>query len=121
MITTFLVLGAGAAMQAAQAGELPDSIQEFAAEQQQTILLQGQMAHEQIRREVRKDLESDRVAFIEDQMHDIEVQGAVALAEIQQDLDLIRLEADLAGLPLRPIPRFQAKAPKIVKVKYYDR
>jgi hypothetical protein len=121
MITTFLVLGAGAAMQAAQAGELPDSIQEFAAEQQQIILLQGQMAHEQIRREVRKDLESERVAFIESQMRDIEAQGAVALAEIQQDLDLIRLEAELARLPQRPVPRIQAKAPEMVNVKNYDR
>lgn len=121
MVTTFLALGVGAAMQAAQAGELPDSVQEFAAEQQQEILLQGQMAHEEIRREVRKDLESERVAFIESQMRDIEAQGAVALAEIQQDLDLIRLEADLARLPPRPIPRFQAKAPEMVKVKYYDR
>lgn len=121
MITTFLALGAGAAMQAAQAGELPDSIQEFTAEQQQTILLQGQMAHEQIRREVRKDLESDRVAFIESQMHDIEAQGAVALAEIQHELDLIRLDTDLARLPPRPIPRIKVKAPQIVTVKYYDR
>lgn len=121
LITTFLALGAGAALQAAQAGELPDSIQEFAAERQQEILLQGQMAHEEIRREVRKDLESDRVAFIESQMRDIEAQGAVALAEIQQDLDLIRLDVDVARLPARPIPRIQAKVPEIVTVKYYDR
>lgn len=121
MITTFLALGAGAAMQAAQAGKLPDSVQEFAAEQQQTILLQGQMAHEQIRREVRTDLESDRVAFIESQMRDIEAQGAVALAEIQQDQALIRLDVNLARLPPRPIPRIEAKAPQIVTVKYYDR
>lgn len=121
LITIFLALGAGAAMQAAQANELPDGIQEFVAEQQQEILLQGQMAHENIRREVRNDLESARVAFIESQMRNIKAQGTVALAEIQQDLDLIRLDVELARLPPRPIPRIQAKAPRIVTGENYDR
>lgn len=97
MITTFLALGAGAAMQAAQAGELPDGIQEFAVEEQQTILLQGRMAHERIRREVRKDLEPDRVAFIESQLRGIEAQGERALASIKEDLELRAPEGMAAG------------------------
>lgn len=121
MIATFLTLGAGAAVQVAQARELPESIQEFAAEQQQIIVLQGQVAREQIQREIGKELQSDRVAFIESQMRDIEAQGAVALAEIKQDLDVIRFEGVLARLLPRPVPRNQANAPLMTEVKYYDR
>lgn len=121
MIAAFLTLGTGAAMQVAQARDLPESVREFAAEQQQIIMLQGQIAREQIQREIGKELESERVAFIESQMRDIEAQGAIALAEIKQDLSLIRFEGVLARLPPRPVPRNQVNTPLMTEVKYYDR
>lgn len=121
LIATFLTLGAGAAMQAAPARELPESVREFAVDQQQEILLQGRIAHEQIRRGIRKDVEYDRMAFVESQMRDIEAQGAVALAEIKQDLDLIRFEGVLARLVPRPVPRDQSNASETTIMKYYDR
>ncbi len=121
LIATFLTLAAGAAMQAAPARELPEGVREFAADQQQEILIQGRVAHEQIRREIRKDMESDRMAFVESQMRDIEAQGAVALAEIKQDLDLIRFEGVLARLVPRPVPRNEPNAAEMTIMNYYDR
>lgn len=121
LMASFLTLGAGAAIQAAQAGELPDSIEQFAAKQQQIILLQGQVAREEIRRETGRKLESHRTAFIEGQMRDIESQGAVALAEIKRDLDLIQLDGALARFASRPGRSGGARAPEMNRMKYRDR
>lgn len=108
-------------MQAAQAGELPDSVEQFAAEQQQIIMLQGHVAREEIRREIGRKLESHRTAFIESQMRDIESQGAVALAEIKQDLDLIQVDGALARFAPHPGSLGGSKAPEMSKLNYHDR
>lgn len=119
LIATFLALGAGAAIQAAPARELPDSIEAFAAEQQQEIMSQGQIARERIRRELWRQIETSRLAFIERQERAIEAQGAIALAEIKRDLDLIRFEGVLARN--LPRPESRSDAPEIKVMKYYDR
>lgn len=121
LMASFLALGAGAAIQAAQADELPKSIEQFAAKQQQIIMLQGQVAREEIRREIGRKLESHRTAFIESQMHDIESQGTVALAEIKRDLDLIQFEGVLARFIPRSGRPGGSEAMEMNEVKYHDR
>lgn len=122
LMASFLALGAGAAMQIAQtasAGERPESIEAFVAEQQQQIMAQGQMARERIRRQVWKEYEASRVAFIERQSRAIEAQGAVALASIKRDLDLIAFEGMLARLV--PRPKSGNHPPLLAAMKRLDR
>jgi len=120
-IVSFLALGVGAAMQAAQARELPEGLRAFALEQQQIIMLQGEVARNEIQRDLWKDYERARVAFIDSQERAIKSQASVALADIKKDLTLIRFEGRLARLMPRPFSKWHPDPPLIILGRYYDR
>lgn len=122
LMASFLTLSMGAAMQIAQtasAGERPESIRAFVAEQQTQILAQGEAAREEIQRRVWEQYETARVAFVESQSRAIEAQGMRALASIKRDLRLIRLDGMLARTIPRPVRR--ANPPHIAAAKLTDR
>lgn len=121
LIASMFALGAGAALQGGQARELPDSIRAFALEQQQAIKAQGESVSDRIRREVWKEYESTRLAFIERQERAMRAQGSVAIAAIKSDLDLIRFEGALARLMPRPERRGHPEPPIVIIDGYYDR
>lgn len=124
LMASFLTLAAGAAMQVAQtasARELPASIRAFVAEQQTLIQLQGDAARKALMRQVRKDYEASRLAFIESQERAMRNQGGIAIAAIKMDLDLIRLEGVLARLMPRPDRRWHPEPPLVIIDRSYDR
>lgn len=124
LMASFLMLATGAAMQVMQtasAGELPESIRAFVAEQQTQIKVQGESAREAIMRRIRKDYEVSRLAFIENQERAMRAQAGVAIAAIKTDLDLIRFEGALARLMLRPERRRHPEPPFATIEKSHDR
>lgn len=104
LIATLVALGIGAV----EARELPEDIRSFAADQIAQARAQKDAVRERIRQQVWRDFESTRTAFIERQMRAIDNQGAVALADIRQDLQLIRLEGLIASVVPRPRSRVEA-------------
>lgn len=86
MITTIIVLGLACAVQTSKSRELPESIEQFAAEQHQQILLQGMEARQAIRYKLKEDYQSHRIAFMESQGRFILGQGEIALASMMEDI-----------------------------------
>lgn len=118
LIASILTLGAGAAIQASPARELPEDIQSFVLAQQEGIRVQGTIARERIQRQMDQAFKATRLAFIEDQMRAIKAQGVVAVADVKQELDLIQLNETLARRTPRPDRRVYPPEPIYLQ---YDR